>query len=123
MNLIHDGGSNIKKNVLRASLDSLGVWKAKFAKNAAPFKERIGGISKEAAIIDGKVWVFSIHSTISADLFTAVSIPKNYYKVSAKDIIGVYVKNLNAERENEMEQEALIKVHKQLYSSGTTAID
>lgn len=101
VNLILDGGKKIKKYVLRTSLDSLGVWKSKYTKNASPFNERISGITKDAAIIDGEVWVFSIDSTKSVDLFTAVSIAKNYYKVSAKEIIGdVYVKNLNAEREN-----------------------
>ena len=46
-----------------------------------------------------------------------MSIAKNYFKVSAKELIGeVYVKNLNAERENEMELQALVRANKTLYS-------
>jgi hypothetical protein len=52
-----------------------------------------------------------------------VSIAKNYFRVAASDIIGnVYIKNINAERENEMEQQALVRANKKLYSSVTHAL-
>jgi len=123
VNLVLDSGKKIKKYVLRTTLDSLSVWKSKYSKNSSAFKELINGITKDAAIIDGEVWVFSIDATNPADIFIAVSIAKNYFKVKAEDIIGdVYVKNLNAERENEMERQALVRANKTLYSSVCQAL-
>lgn len=123
VNLVLDGGDKVRKHVLRTTLDSLGIWKSKYAKNSSPFKEYINGVSKEAAIIDNEVWVFGVDATKSVDIFTAVSIAKNYFNVSAQDIIGnVYAKNLNAERENEMELQALVKANKRLYSNVTHAL-
>jgi hypothetical protein len=123
VNLVLDGGQRIKKYVLRTTLDSLGVWKAKYAKNSSPFKEFINGVAKEAAIIDKEVWVFGIDATRSSDIVIAVTIAKNYFNVSAKDIIGdVYVKNLNVECENEMEAQARVRANKSLYSTVSTAL-
>jgi hypothetical protein len=123
VNLVLDGGRRIKKYVLRTTLDSLGIWKAKYAKNSSPFKEVINGVSKDAAIIDKEVWVFGIDATRSSDIVIAVTIAKNYFNVSAKDIIGdVYVKNLNVERENEMETQAKVRANKNLYAAVSTAL-
>ncbi len=117
VNLILDGGQRIKKYILRTTLDNLSIWKAKYVKNASPFKEVINGVSKDAAIIDGEVWVFGIDATRSDDIVVAVTIAKNYFNVGAKDIIGdVYVKNLNVECENEMEAQARVLANKNLYS-------
>lgn len=67
--------------------------------------------------------MFDIDATNSGDIFTAVSIAKRYFKVSAKELIGdVYVKNLNAERENEMELQALVRANKTLYSKVCNAL-
>lgn len=125
VNLVLDGGQKIKQYVLRTTLDSLGVWKAKYSKNASPFKEMINSVAKEAAIIDKEVWVFAIDATQPADIFIAVSIAKNYFKVSAKDIIGdVYVKNLNTEQESEMEgqRQARVQANKKLYANVSSAL-
>lgn len=123
VNLVLDGGQRIKKYVLRTTLDSLGVWKAKYAKNSSPFKRSINGVTKDAAIIDNEVWVFGIDATKSSDIVTAVTIAKNHFKVSAKDIIGdVYVKNLNVEAENDMESQARVRANKHLYASVSTGL-
>ncbi|MGM8225191.1 hypothetical protein ACSV5M_01320 [Cellvibrio sp. ARAG 10.3] len=123
VNLVLDGGQKIKKYVLRTTLDSIGVWKAKYPKNASPFTEMISGVTKDAAIIDKEVWVFGIDASNSGDIFIAVSIAKKYFKISAKELIGeVYVKNLNAERENEMELQALVRANKALYSKVCKAL-
>ena len=123
VNLVLDGGQKIKKYILRTTLESISVWKAKYPKNSSPFTEVIDGVSKYAAIVDREVWVFEIDATNSGDIFTAVSIAKRYFKVSAKELIGdVYVKNLNAERENEMELQALVHANKKLYSNVCNAL-
>lgn len=123
VNLVLDGGKKIKKYILRTTLDGVGVWKAKYSKNASPFTEVIDGVSKYAAVVDKEVWVFDIDATNSSDVFTAVSIAKQYFNVSAKELIGdVYVKNLNAERENEMELQALVRANKTLYSKVCNAL-
>ena len=123
VNLILDGGQKIKKHVLRTTLDSLSVWKSKYVKNASPFEKVINGVTKDAAIIDKEVWVFNIDATRAEDIVIAVTIAKSYFKVSAKDIIGdVYVKNLNTERENEMEAQAKVRANKKLYSSTSIAL-
>ncbi|HVL01399.1 MAG TPA: hypothetical protein VM553_16395 [Dongiaceae bacterium] len=123
VNLVLDGGQRIKRYVLRTTLDSLGIWKAKYLKNASPFKEIINGVTKEAAVIDREVWVFGIDATNATDIYLAVTIAANYFKVSAKEIIGdVYTKNLNAERENEMEMKALVQANRKLYGTVSSAL-
>ncbi len=123
VNLVLNGGQKIKKYILRTTLDSIGVWKAKHPKNASPFADTINGMSKFAAVVDNEVWVFGIDSTNSADIVIAVTIAKRHFNVSAKEFIGeVYVKNLNAERENEMTLEALVSANKTLYSKVCTAL-
>lgn len=47
----------IEKYILRTTLDGVGVWKAKYSKNASPFTEVIDGVSKYAAVVDKEVWV------------------------------------------------------------------
>jgi len=123
VNLILDGGQKIKRYILRTTLDSLGTWKAKYSKNSSPFKEVINGITKDAAIIDKEVWVFGVDATNPSDIYTAVTIAAKYFNIGAKEIISdVYTKNLNAERENEMEIHALVKANKKLYASVTNAL-
>ena len=123
VNLVLDGGQKIKSYILRTTLDSLAVWKSKYAKNSSPFKERIDGVTKEAAIIDREVWVFGVDAANSGDIYAAVKIAANYFKINAGEIIGeVYSKNLNAERENEMEAQALVKANKKLYAGVTKAL-
>ena len=123
VNIVLNGGSKVRNNVLRTTLDSLSVWKAKHSVSGSAFSKVVGGQSKEASIIDRELWVFSIYASNPLDIYTAVSIAKDYYKVSAKEIIrDVYVKNLNAEKENEMETNALVAAYKSLYQSVSQAI-
>ena len=123
VNLVLNGGQKIKKYILSTTLDTINVWKAKYSKNSSPFTEIINGVSKYAAIVYKEVWVFDIDATNSGDIFTAVTIAKNYFKISAKELIGeVYVKNLNAERENDMELQALVGANKTLYSKVCIAL-
>lgn len=122
--LIFGGNAKIKKFVLRTSFDSLSVWKAKYVKvNASPFQAFIKTVVKEAAVIDGEVWVFGIDSTNSVDIVTAVEVAMKVYKVKASDIISdVYVKNLNTENEIGMEDHARIKANKSLYTKTSIAL-
>ena len=112
-----------KDFVVRSTLDSLGVWKAKHNVNLSPFTDSVGAITKEAALIDKDLWVFGIDATKANDIFTSVKIGMKYYKANAKDIIGdVYVKNLNTELENSMGNQALIQANKQLYKGVCGAV-
>lgn len=67
--------------------------------------------------------MFEINSTIPLDIITAVKIAMEHYKVKAKDLLSnIYVKNLNAENENEMVKKALVSANKELYSSVCKAL-
>jgi hypothetical protein len=119
------GGSRTEKRfVLRTSLDQLGIWKAKYVKtNMSPFDAKLKVIVKEAAIIDKEVWVFGIDATKSQDIVTALEIATRWYKVSADKILSdIYVKNLNAELENTMGDQALVAANKKLYSGICSAL-
>ena len=122
--LIFGGNTRLNKFVLRTSYDSLSVWKAKYVKvNTSPFQAFIKTIVKEAAVIDGEVWVFGIDSTNSVDIVTAVEIAMKVYKVKAGDIIGdVYVKNLNTENEQGLDNSARVKANKSLYTKTCIAL-
>lgn len=123
VNLVLDGGQKVKKYILRTTLISLSVWKSKYARGSATFEKTIEGHTKDAHVIDKEVWVFDIDATKPEDLYIAVTIAKNYFNVSAKDIIGdVYVKNLNIEGEHEMDDQARVRANKKLYSSVTHAL-
>lgn len=119
------GGNRVEKRfVLRTSLDQLSVWKAKYVKTAmSPFEAKLKTVVKEAAIIDKEVWVFGIDSTNAQDIVAAVEIATRWYKVSADKILSdVYVENLNAERENAMENQALLNANKKPYSGVCDAL-
>ena len=122
--MVFGGNTKIQKFVLRTSFDSLSVWKAKYAKvNASPFQAFIKTVVKEAAFIDGEIWVFGIDSTNSLDIVTAVEVSMKAYKVKASDIISdVYVKNLNTENENGMENHDRINANKSLYTKTSIAL-
>ncbi len=123
VNLVLDNKVKSKKNVLRTTLDSVGMWKTKHSIPQSRFTRNIEGKTKFAAIIDKELWVFGIDATNASDIFTAVNIAKEYYKVSASDIISdVYVKNLNIEGEHDMEDQAKISANKKLYAAVSNAI-
>lgn len=105
--------SGINKHQVKKARDAL----------TSPFQAFIKTVVKEAAFIDGEVWVFGIDSTNSLDLVTAVEVAMKAYKVKASDIISdVYVKNLNTENESGMEDHARIKANKSLYTKTSIAL-
>ena len=54
---------------------------------------------------------------------TAVKVASGYYSVSPSVILSdIYAKNLNAEREHTMSDQALIRANKQLYSGVCEAV-
>lgn len=119
------GGTSVeRRHILRTSLDTLGVWKAKYVKtNISPFDARLKTVFKEAAIIDQEVWVFGIDSTKSQDIVAAVGIACKWYKVTPDQILGdTYIKNLNVEHANDMGNEALVAANKKLYASVSCAL-
>lgn len=123
VSIIFNNGRAKRDFVVRTCLDSYGVWKAKYAKGGSPFKARLKDTMKEAAIIDREVWIFGVDATQPNDIFVAVKIGKDYFKVKADDILGdVYVKNLNAEGENQMQRQALVDANKSLYTNVCQAV-
>ena len=122
--LVLGNEKKVRTYVLRTTLDSLAVWKAKHVRvNMSPFESRIDSTTKDAAIIDGEAWVFGIDSTKVNDVVAAVKIAMNYFKIQADVFLSnVYVKNLNAENENEMGTQALITANKKLYKGVCEAI-
>lgn len=120
--MLHNERSK-KDFVLRSTFDSIGVWKSKHNVPMSPYSDRTNGVTKDAAIINGEVWVFGIDATKSSDIFSAVKIGMKYHKATAKDIIGdVYVKNLNTEHENELGAQALVGANKHLYQNVCAAV-
>lgn len=123
VDIIFNNGKDKKDFVLRTCLDQYKIWRAKYAKGTSPFKTFIKGTMREAAIIDREVWVFGIDATNVHDIIAAVNIGTDYFKVGPKDIIGdVYVKNLNAECENEILGQARVEANKSLYEKTCRAI-
>lgn len=122
--IIFGGNSKIRKYVLRTSYDSIEVWKTKYINQpTSPFSCMVKNAYKKAAIIDNEVWVFGIDSTNSIDIVSAVEIGMKVYKVSASDIVReIYVKNLNAEGENAMADQALLRANMNLYEKTCLAI-
>lgn len=109
--------------VVRTSLDGIGVWKARNNVPMSPFSDKTSGGTKDAAIIEGDLWVFGIDATKASDVTTAVRIGMKHHNVVAKDIIGdVYVKNLNTELENELGSQALVTANKRLYRDVYSAV-
>lgn len=117
------GGSVERKYVIRTAFDCLSIWKTKYAKNISPFYPRLRTSIKDAAVIDNEVWIFGVDARNYQQIVDSIKIGARYYQVPASEIMrDVYVKNLNAERENEMELEALIRANMRLYQATTVAI-
>jgi len=110
--------------VLRTSFNSLSDWKSRHVKaKMAVFEKMIQTSSKQAAIIDNEVWVFGVDSTKHNDIVVAIKIAMGYYKVKAQEIISnVYVKNLNAENEDNYNNQTLVTANKGLYSGVCKAL-
>lgn len=122
--LILNNGRDKKDFILRTALDSVGVWKSKNADvPISPFQGKVNLTTKEAAIIDGDVWVFGIDATKAQDIFTAVKIGMDYHRARATDILGdVYVKNLNVENQQGFTKHDLVIENKKLYSGVVKAV-
>lgn len=122
--LIFGGNTRINRYVLRTSYDSLSVWKSKYVKTAtSPFQEIVRTVIKDAAVIDGEIWVFDIDATNSDDIAVAVNIAARFYNIKPEDLIReIYVKNLNVENENEMEAQAKIMANRSLYNRTSLAL-
>lgn len=117
------GGVAERKHVVRTALDCLSIWKTKYAKSVSPFYPRLKTTIKDAAVIDNEVWIFGVNATNCQHIVDSVKIGAMYFQVPATEIMReVYVKNLNAERENEMEIEALIQANMGLYQSAAETI-
>lgn len=109
--------------VLRTSFDSLGLWKAKYNFPVSPFKSKQKEVTKQSAIIDDEVWVFDINGTIVNDIVAAVKIGMHCYDVGAEDLLSdIYVKNLNAQGEEDMTPPILIQANKKLYANTCEAV-
>ena len=114
--------STERKYILRTVFDDLGTWKAKYVEVNVSTRESLNH-NKEYAIIDGEVWVFRVDATNPRDIITAIQIAKSYYNVSVDAFLrDIYIKNLNAEREDEMSQAALISANKSLYKRTCEAL-
>lgn len=127
VNLVFGNEKQARDCVLRTTLDRLEVWKAKYADvSISPREVSINDQVKDAAVIDGELWVFGIDATRSQDIVTAIRIAKKHFNVRAIDLFGdVYIKNLNAEREYdiaEMGELALVRANKSLYKSTCAAL-
>ncbi len=124
VNLVFGNQKKHKQFVLRTTLDRLNVWKAKYPDiSTSPFESIRHGTIKDAALIDGEIWVFGIDATNAQDIVTAVEICTTYYKINASEIFSdVYIKNLNAEREESMNLQALIRANKSLYQKTCEAV-
>lgn len=122
--LILNNGREKRDFILRTAFDSVGVWKSKNSDTPiSPFQGKVELTTKEAALVDGEVWVFGIDATKAQDIFVAVKIGMDYYRTKASDVIGdVYVKNLNAENQDSFSKHDLIIENKKLYTGVCKAV-
>ncbi len=124
VNLIFGNQRRDRTHVLRTSMHSLSVWKTRNPDvGLSPFKDNSAGIAKEASIIDREVWVFGINATQAQDIVAAIKIASNYFDVKPSILLAdVYAKNLNADFEQDMTNEALVVANKGLYSGVCKAL-
>lgn len=116
--------STDRKYILRTVFDDLSIWKAKYVEvNISACGSKANNQNKEYAIIDGEVWAFRINATNFSDIVTAINIACKHYNVTPDIFLkDIYIKNMNAEQENEMGLEALIKANKSLYKGTCNAL-
>ncbi|MCX2843198.1 hypothetical protein OQJ59_16430 [Microbulbifer thermotolerans] len=124
VNLIFGNKTITRKYVLRTTLHSLPVWKARNANvNVTAYEDRTASVVKKAAIIDREIWVFEIDSTCSDDIVAAVKYASHYYDAPPELLLkNVYAKNLNAENIDDKNDEIKIRTNKDLYSNTCNAI-
>ena len=124
VNLIFGSQRVARTHVLRTSAYSLPIWKTRNPSvGLSPFKDRTASVTKDASIIDKEVWVFNINATSAQDIASAVKLASRYYDIKPSAIFNdIYAKNLNADREIEMANAALILANKDLYSGVCKAL-
>jgi len=124
VNLIFGKQCLEKTHVLRTTLYSLPVWKTRNpGLGLSPFKDRATGVTKDASIIDGEVWIFGINASLAQGIVAAVKIASRYYNVKPSVLLSdIYAKNLNVEGENDMANQVLIRVNKNLYINTCKAL-
>lgn len=116
-------GTEERKYILRTTFDPLSVWKSKYSAGTSPFEARINGAIREAAIIDGEIWVFGVDATVSKHIIDAVTIASQHYKIREEEILkNIYIKNMNAENEADFSLDFLVRLNKKLYKSTAEAI-
>ncbi len=124
VNLIFGNQQRERRYVLRTTLHTLAIWKTRNAGvSTSPFKIKNLQVEKEAALVDGEVWVFNVNGSNPQDLVSAVKVASYYYNVAPAVILSdIYAKNLNAERESTMGDQALLRANKEIYSGVCQAI-
>jgi hypothetical protein len=124
VNLIFGNKRVERTDVLRTTLHSLPVWKTRNPNvGLSPFKDRTSTVTKDASVIDGEMWVFGVNATQAQDIAAAIKIASNYYNIKPSVLLAdIYAKNLNAEGEHEMSNQALVRANKDLYSTVCKAL-
>lgn len=116
-------GIEERRYILRTAYDCLSVWKSKYAVNVSPFYPKLRTSLKEAALIDNEIWVFGVDGTNPQNIIDSVNIAVQFYRVKAHEILSnIYIKNLNAEDEENFGLDFLVRLNKELYKSTTEAI-
>jgi hypothetical protein len=116
-------GKDERGYILRTAYDRLSVWKTKYAKNIAPFYPRINKVTKEAAMIDDEIWIFGVDGTNSKHLIDSVTIATQFYRVRPDYFLtNIYIKNLNAEGEDHLDLDTLVRLNHDLYQKTVEAI-
>lgn len=117
----HSGNKN--HQVLRTCSTPYAIWKSKYGKAASPFTALLNGKAKEAAIIDGEVWLFSTKAVKAGDLVSAIKIALNYFNASAEEFVqDVYIKHLDSTDQNAMHRQAEIIESRKYYQSVSLAV-
>ncbi len=126
VNLIFGKQNQKRTYVLRTTLHSLPIWRNRNpGVGLSLFKSRATeiGVEKYASIIDGDLWVFSINACLVQDIVAAVKIASCYFKVKPSVFLSnIYAKNLNADDENGMATQVLIRANKDLYTNTCKAL-
>ena len=123
VDLAFGGARDVKDFVLRTTLDDIGIWKAKHDVSISGFRVKEVSPQKWAASIEKDYWVFGIDATRADDICAAVKIGMMCYSTSAQTLLeNIYVRNLNAENENSMARDALVRANHKLYEDTCKAI-
>lgn len=109
--------------VLRTTLKKYESWKIKYSIPTTPFKLKHIESTKQAAFVDNEVWVYGIDGTKVNDIVAAVKIGMHSYDVKPQELLSdIYVKNLNANDEDDMTPPILIRANKKLYGGVCEAV-